>query len=257
MIHPTAIISENATLGKDVEVGPYCIIGDNVAIGDHCILKSHVVIEGHTDIGPNNLFYPFAAIGQQTQDLKYKGGKTFLKVGSGNTFRENVTVHRSTFDSTLTSIGNDNLFLAYSHVAHECVIHNNTIFSNNASVAGHVEVFDYAIISGFTGVHQFCKIGAHSILGGCTKVVQDVPPFTVADGNPAAIRGINIIGLERRGFSADDIKDLKMAYRKLFLKKDKNLALLMEEFAKHEVTTNPHVQDLLGFISESERGITR
>jgi len=178
MIHPTAIISEKATIGENVTIGPYCVVGDNVNIGDGCELKSHVSIEGHTTTGKNNTFFPFSAIGQLTQDLKYKGGPTYLTIGDGNTFRENVTIHRSTFEDTLTSIGNDNLFLCSSHVAHECIIHNNVIFSNNATIAGHVEVFDHVIISGLAAVHQFCRVGAHSFVGGLAKIVKDIPPFT-------------------------------------------------------------------------------
>jgi len=257
MIHPTAIISEKSSLGKNVEIGPYCIIGDDVHIGDGCKLHSHVVIEGHSTIGKNNTFFPFSAIGLKTQDLKYNGGPTYLKIGDNNIFRENTTIHSSTFEDTVTSIGNDNYFLAYAHVAHECKVHNNVIFSNNATIAGHVEVFDHVIISGFGGIHQFCKIGAHSIIGGCTKIVKDIPPFTMADGNPAAIRGINTVGLERRGFAIGDIKALRMAYRKLFLKKDQNLAVLLKQFTDHEAAENPHVQELLSFISTTERGVTR
>ena len=257
MIHPSAIISEKATLGKNVKVGPYCVIGDNVKIGDNCDLKSHVVMEGHTDIGENNIFFPFSAIGLQTQDLKYQGGPTFLKIGNNNTFRENVTVHSSTFEDTITSIGNDNLFLAYAHIAHECVIHNHVIFSNNATVAGHVKVYDHVIISGFGAIHQFCRIGAHSIIGGCSKIIKDIAPYTTVDGNPANVRGINTVGLERRGFETEDIKALRMAYKKLFLKKDQNLAVLLEAFKDHEATENKYVQELLNFISESERGLTR
>lgn len=257
MIHPTAIISENATLGKNLEIGPYCVIGDHVTIGDGCVLKSHVVMEGHTDIGESNTFFPFAAIGLQTQDLKHKGGPTYLRIGKNNTFRENTTIHSSTFADTLTSIGDNNLFLAYTHVAHECKVHNHTIFSNNASIAGHVEVFDHAILSGFAAVHQFCRIGAHSIIGGCSKIAQDVPPFTITDGNPALVRGINTIGLERRGFSTDDIRALKTAYRKLFLKKDKSLNKLLEQFSENEATANTQVKNLLNFITTSDRGVIR
>ncbi len=257
MIHPTAIISDSATIGKDVSIGPYCVIGDNVTIGDHSILKSHVVIDGHTTIGKHNLFYPFAAIGQLTQDLKYKEEPTHLIIGDRNTFRENCTIHRSTSPDTPTTIGHDNLFLCYSHVAHDCVIANHCIFSNNASIAGHVIVEDYVIISGLSGVHQFCRLGAHSIVGGFTKVVQDIPPFTIADGNPASIRAVNQIGLQRRGFSADDITALRRAYKRLFFKKEKNLKESLEETKQADCAQNKFVQELITFLENSERGVTR
>ena len=257
MIHPTAIISESASIGENVTIGPYCVIGDNVSIGDHSTLKSHVVIDGHTTIGQHNLFYPFAAIGQLTQDLKYKEEPTYLIIGDRNTFRENCTIHRSTSPDTPTTIGDDNLFLCYAHVAHDCVIANHCIFSNNASIAGHVIVEDYVIISGLSGVHQFCRVGAHSIIGGFTKVVQDIPPFTIADGNPAIVRAINQIGLQRRDFSADDITALRRAYKRLFLKKEKNLKEAIEETKQADCGQNQFVQELITFLENSERGVTR
>lgn len=257
MIHPTAIISEKATIGKDVEIGPYCVIGDDVHVGDGCQFHSHVVVEGHTEIGKNNIFFPFSTIGLKTQDLKFKGGPTHLKIGENNTFREYVSIHRSTFDDTLTSIGNHNLFLAYAHVAHECIIHHHTIFSNNATVAGHVEVFDHAILSGFAAAHQFCRIGAHAMIGGCTKIIKDVPPFTLVDGNPAVIRSLNAVGLERRGFTPEDIQALRTCYKKLLLKKTGNMEKAISSFRDNAAMTNPHVQHLVSFLSKEGRGITR
>lgn len=257
MIHPTAIISDSATVGANTSIGPYCIIGDNVTIGDNCTLKAHVVIDGYTEIGDDNIFFPFAAIGQLTQDLKYDGEPTYLKIGNGNTFRENCTIHRSTSPDTPTTIGDNNLFLCYTHVAHDCIVGSKCIFSNNAALAGHVEIEDHVIVSGLAGIHQFCKIGAHSIVGGFTKVVQDVPPFTIADGNPAAIRGINQIGLQRRGFEAEEINFLRRAYKRIFLKKDTNLSEAMEGLKAADCATSPHVQQLITFIEASERGITR
>ena len=257
MIHPTAIISDSAIIGNNVSIGPYCVIGDNVSIGDNSTLKSHVVIDGHTTIGESNLFYPFAAIGQLTQDLKYKEEPTYLIIGDRNTFRENCTIHRSTSPDTPTTIGDDNLFLCYAHVAHDCVIANHCIFSNNASVAGHVIVEDHVIISGLSGVHQFCRVGAHAIIGGFTKVVQDIPPFTIADGNPATIRAINQIGLQRRGFSSEDITTLRRAYKRLFFKKEKNLKEAIEETKQADCAKNENVQQLITFLENSERGVTR
>lgn len=257
MIHPTAIISESASIGDNVTIGPYCIIGDNVTIGKNSTLKSHVVIDGHTTIGEDNLFFPFAAIGQLTQDLKYKDEPTYLIIGDRNTFRENCTIHRSTSPDTPTTIGNDNLFLCYAHVAHDCVIGSHCIFSNNGSIAGHVVVEDHVIISGLSGVHQFCRIGAHSITGGFTKVVKDIPPYTIADGNPANVRAINQIGLERRGFSSEDISCLRRAYKCLFFKKEKNLNEAIKETKEAECFKNEHVQKLVAFLENSERGVTR
>lgn len=257
MIHPSAIISDSATIGKNVSIGPYCVIGDNVSIGDNSVLKSHVVIDGHTTIGKDNLFFPFAAIGQLTQDLKYKSEPTYLIIGDRNTFRENCTIHRSTSPDTPTTIGDDNLFLCYSHVAHDCIIGNHCIFSNNGSIAGHVTVEDHVIISGLSGVHQFCRVGAHSIIGGFTKVVQDIPPFTIADGNPAAVRAINQIGLQRRGFSPDDIAFLRRAYKRLFFKKEKNLKEAIEETKQADCYENEFVKQLVNFLENSERGVTR
>ncbi len=257
MIHPTAIISESATIGENVTIGPYCIIGDNVTIGSNSTLKSHVVIDGHTTIGEHNLFFPFAAIGQLTQDLKYKEEPTYLIIGDRNTFRENCTIHRSTSPDTPTTIGDDNLFLCYAHVAHDCVIGNHCIFSNNGSIAGHVVVEDHVIISGLSGVHQFCRVGAHAIIGGFTKVIKDVPPFTIADGNPASVRAINQIGLERRGFSAEDISSLRNAYKHLFFKKKQNLKEAIEKTKQAEFYQNEHVRKLVAFLDNSERGVTR
>lgn len=256
MIHPTAIISPKAQIGNDVEIGPYCIIEDNVTLGDRCKLHSHVVIHGHSEIGQENEFFPFAAIGIKSQDLKYAGEPTALIIGDRNTFRENCTVHRGTSEGNPTCIGSDNLCLAYSHIAHDCILGNHIILSNNGSLAGHVRVDDYAIISGISAVHQFCRVGAHSITGGLAKIVKDIPPFTVVDGNPASVRGINHIGLQRRGFSESDIRALRNVYKKLFLKKGLNLNTAISELSE-ELRQNPQVKHLLEFIETSERGVSR
>jgi len=256
MIHSTAIISPKAQIGNDVEIGPYCVIEDNVTLGDRCKLHSHVVIHGHSEIGQENEFFPFAAIGIKSQDLKYAGEPTALIMGDRNTFRENSTVHRGTQEGSPTRIGSDNLCLAYSHIAHDCILENHIILSNNGTLAGHVRVDDYAIISGLSAVHQFCRVGAHSITGGLAKIVKDIPPFTVVDGNPASVRGINHIGLQRRGFSDSDIRALRNAYKKLFLKKDLNFNTAMSELSE-ELRQNPQVAHLIEFIETSERGISR
>jgi len=257
MIHPTAIIDPSAEIAEGVTIGPYSVVGANVSIGKGCVLKSHVVIEGYTKIGENNTFFPFSAIGQVTQDLKYDGEPTALEIGDHNTFRENTTIHRGTSEETPTRIGSHNLFLAYSHVAHDCIVGNHCILSNNGTLAGHVVMEDYGIVSGLSAVHQFCRIGEHSLVGGCAKIVQDIPPYMIVDGNPATVRGINLIGLQRRGFSEESRQNLKKAYKKILLNKKNNLAEAIESFEDSEAAQDPCVKHLIEFIRDSERGIIR
>ncbi len=257
VIHPSAIISPKAKLGRNVHVGPYSIIGPNVTLGDDCVLHSHVVIECNATFGVGNEFFPYAAVAGKTQDLKYIGEPTALEVGDHNVFRENCTIHRGTYAELPTRIGSHNLFLCYSHVAHDCQLGSHIILSNNASLAGHCTVDDHAIVSGLAAAHQFCRIGKHSIVGGLSKVVQDVPPFMIVDGNPSSTRGLNLIGLQRRGFSEGDIRDLKSAYKRLFLKKDLNLANGVSTLKATSAASNPHVEHLIHFIEESQRGVTR
>lgn len=257
VIHPTAIVSPKAELGRDVRIGPYCIVGPGVVLGDECVLHSHVILDGPSTFGRGNEFFPFAAIGGKTQDLKYIGEPTSLEVGDHNVFRENSTVHRGTHESLPTRIGSHNLFLCYSHVAHDCQVGNHIILSNNGTLGGHITVDDHAIVSGLAAVHQFCRIGQHSIIGGCAKVVQDVPPFMIVDGNPAATRGLNLVGLQRRGFPEDDIRALKAAYKKLFLKKDGNLATALSSLKATHAADTPQVAHLIHFIENSQRGVTR
>ena len=257
MIHPTAIVSTEAKIGPNVRIGPYSVIGPDVELGAGCHLHSHVVIDGIVTIGQDNEFHPFAAIGGKTQDLKYSDEPTRLEIGDRNVFRENTTIHRGTFDHTPTRIGNDNLFLCYAHVAHECQLGDHIILSNNATLAGHVTVEDYAIVSGLSAIHQFCRIGCHSIIGGMARVTHDVPPYMIVEGHPAATRGLNVIGLQRRGFTADDIRALKSAYKKLFLKKDINLITALSSLKADTPANNPHVKHLIALIESSERGIAR
>ncbi|MDP4624341.1 MAG: acyl-ACP--UDP-N-acetylglucosamine O-acyltransferase [Akkermansiaceae bacterium] len=257
MIHPTAIISPKAELGKNVRVGPYCTIGANVTLGDDCVLHSHVVLEGTSTFGKNNEFFPFAAIGGKTQDLKYIGEPTALEVGDHNVFRENSTVHRGTFEELPTRIGSHNLLLCYSHIAHDCQLGDHIILSNSTGIAGHVTIEDHAIISGFAAVHQFCRVGKHAIIGGLAKVIQDVPPFMIVDGHPASTRGVNLVGLQRRGFSETDIRDIKSAYKRLFLKKDQNLANSLGSLKATSAANNAHVEHLIHFIENSQRGVSR
>lgn len=254
-IHPTAIVDPSAELGEGCEIGPYCIIGPGVTLGAGCWLQHHVTLQGPSRIGSGNRFYAYTSIGQQTQDLKYAGEPTHLEVGDSNTFREFVTVNRGTAPGAYTRIGSGGNFLAYSHVAHDCTVGNRVIFSNNGTIAGHVEVGDFAVIGGLTAVHQFCRIGAHAITGGCSKIVQDVPPFTIADGNPAAVRGLNKVGLERHGFSAEAIRELKEAYRVLF-RGELNLRQAVEQL-RPAARRSSEVRQLVDFIEASRRGVLR
>lgn len=257
VIHPTAIISPKARLGADVRIGPYCVVEAGAELGDGCVLESHVILGGPCKIGRDNHFFPFAAVGGKSQDLKYQGEPTYLEIGDRNVFRENCTIHRGTHEHTPTRIGSDNLFLCYSHVAHDCQVGNHIILSNNGTLGGHVEVEDHAIVSGLAAVHQFCRIGCHSIVGGCAKVVQDVPPYMIIDGNPAATRGLNLVGLQRRGFDEEDIRALKSAYKKLFLKKEINLANPLSSLKADRPANHEPVKHLIAFIEASKRGITR
>lgn len=257
MIHPSAVISPKANISPDCEIGPFCVIEENVELGAGCQLHSHVVIHGHSKIGARNEFFPFAAIGIKTQDLKYAGEPTTLLIGDDNVFRENTTIHRGSVENSPTVIGNHNLFLAYTHVAHDCRVGDHNILSNLAQLAGHIVVGNHVIIAGISGVHQFVRIGDHAMIGGASKIVQDVPPFVIVDGNPATIRAVNQIGLQRRGFSAEDLSALKKAYRKLFLKKEINLATALENLENEECAKNEKVIELVEFIKKSERGIIR
>jgi len=257
-IHPTSVIDAGASLGNDVAVGPYCVIGDGVELGDRCVLHSHVSLAGPTIIGGKNEFYPHCAVGGRSQDLKYGGEPTYLKIGSGNSFREFVTVNRGTAQGNATSIGNNGYFLAYSHIAHDCEVGDGVIFSNNGTLAGHVTVADNAILGGLSAVHQFCRVGRHAITGGCSKIVQDVPPFMIADGNPAQVRGVNTVGLRRHGFPEEEIRALKETYKVIFrrnLTLDEALAELKALYAG-EGPDYP-ANELIAFMEGSHRGIIR
>ncbi len=255
-IHPSAVVDPAAKIGSGVEIGPYSVIGPDVEIGADCVAANHVTLAGPSVFGPDNRFFPYCSIGQRTQDLKYGGEPTHLEVGKGNVFREFVTVNRATSPGDKTVIGNHNHFLAYAHVAHDCIIGDHAIFSNNGTVAGHVEVGDYAILGGLSAVHQFCRVGAHAMTGGCAKIVQDIPPFMIVDGNPARVRGVNAVGLQRRGFSEEDIRVLKEAYKLLFRSEENltpSLAKLKEEHANTGASSP--VRQLIEFIETSERGV--
>ena len=254
-IHPTAIVHLSAQIGTGSEVGPYCVIGPDVTLGEHCWLQHHVTLCGPMRAGGRNKFYAYCSIGQQTQDLKYKGEPTYLEIGDQNTFREFVTVNRSTTSEGKTRIGNRGNFLAYSHIGHDCTVGDEVVFSNNGTLAGHVEVGDNAIMGGLTAVHQFCRIGRFAITGGCSKIVQDVPPFMIADGNPAEIRGVNSVGLERKGYSAEKIKSIKEAFRLLFRSKCNTQQGI--EAIRKELPPSEEINQIVEFIEKTERGIIR
>jgi UDP-N-acetylglucosamine acyltransferase len=255
MISPLSVVHPSARIGAGCEIGPFCVIGENVVLGNNCRLHSHVVIDGYTELGEGNEIFPFASIGLKTQDLKWKGGITRTKIGDQNTFREYVTIHSATSEGETTVVGSHNHILAYSHLAHNVVLGNHVIMSNVATLAGHVLVEDYAVIGGLAAVHQFCRIGKMSIIGGCSKVVQDVPPFMLADGNPAKTRTINKVGLERNGVPEEAQSALKHAYRILFregLTIPNALARI-----EAELPPLPEVRHLVEFIRASERGISK
>lgn len=255
MIHPSAIIHPKARVAGSCEIGPYCVIGEHVTLGEGCRLHSHVVIDGHTTLGARNEIFPFASIGLKTQDLKWKGGVTRTVIGDDNTFRESVTINSATSDGEVTSVGSRNHILAYCHLAHNVTVGNDVIMSNVATLAGHVTVEDFAVIGGLVAIHQFCRIGAYSIIGGCSKVVQDVPPYMLADGNPAETRTINKVGLERNGITEESQAALKRAYKILFREK------LTIPNALTKIETDlpdlPEVKHLVEFIRKSERGISK
>ena len=254
-IHQTAIVDSKAELGAGTIVGPYCIVGSEVVLGEGCWLQHHVTLCGPMRAGAKNKFYAYCSIGQQTQDLKYAGEPTYLEIGDENTFREFCTVNRSTKADGKTRVGNRGNFLAYSHIGHDCTVGDSVVFSNNGTLAGHVEVGDNAIMGGLTAVHQFCRIGRFAITGGCSKIVQDVPPFLIADGNPAEIRGVNLVGLERAGFPAESIKAIKEAFRLIYRSKLNTRQAI--EAVRDQIEPREEVAQLIEFIEKSERGIIR
>ncbi|MBD3667587.1 MAG: acyl-ACP--UDP-N-acetylglucosamine O-acyltransferase [Kangiella sp.] len=252
MIHPTAIIDPSANIAEDVEIGPYSIIGKEVSIDSGTVVGPHVVIGSYTTIGKNNRFFQFSSIGEENQDKKYAGEPTRTIIGDGNVFRECCTVHRGTVqDNSETRIGNNGWFMAYTHIAHDCVLGDNIIMSNNATLAGHVHVGDHVILSGFAKIHQFCKIGAHAFIGMDCAISKDIPPFVLVAEN--APYGLNSEGLKRRGFSAESISELKRAYRSIYRKSLKT----EEAIAEMSESSDPHVQQMIEFLQNANRGILR
>ena len=256
MIHSTAIVSDKANIATDVEIGPYSVIGDDVEIGSGTHIGSHVVINGPTKIGTDNRIYQFASLGDDPQDKKYAGEPTRLIIGDRNTIREFCTFSRGTTqDKGDTVMGDDNWIMAYVHVAHDCIIGSNTIMANNTTLAGHVHVGDWVICGGFSGAHQFCKIGAHAFLGMYAGINRDVPAYTTVSGQPAVVRGINSEGLKRRGFTPEQIRNIRNAYRITF-RQNKRKEEAIEEIAEL-AKTQPELDLFLESLRSSERGLTR
>lgn len=254
MIHNTAVIDPSAKIGKDVQIGPYSVIGPDVEIGDGTWIGPHVVINGPTKIGCENRIYQFSSIGEVTQDLKYNGERTYLEIGDHNIIREFCTVNRGGVqDNALTKIGNHNLLMAYVHIAHDCIVGNHVIFSNNASLAGHVQIDDHVVLGGFSGVFQFCRVGAHSFIATNSVVIKDVPPYVKVSGYYAKPFGLNTVGLQRRGFTSEMISELKRAY-KIVYRNGLTVANALEELKK---ILAPEVQAMAQFIKSSNAGIVR
>ncbi|MDD1783752.1 acyl-ACP--UDP-N-acetylglucosamine O-acyltransferase [Enterovibrio sp. ZSDZ35] len=255
-VHPTAVVEDGVVLGANVKVGAFSFIGKGVEIGDGTEVKTHVVIKGPTKIGRDNKIFQFASIGEECQDLKYADEPTTLIIGDRNTIRESVTMHRGTVqDQGITKVGNDNLFMVNAHVAHDCVIGDRCIFANNATLAGHVKVGNQAIVGGMTAIHQFCVIGSHSMLGGGSIVVQDVPPYVMAQGNHCAPFGINVEGLKRRGFEKSAIKAIRAVYKELY-RSGKTLEEAKKTIAE-SAKDEPALDLFVEFFENSTRGIIR
>lgn len=254
-IHPTAIVSQGAELAEEVEVGPYCVIGPHVTIGDGTRIMSHVVLEGWTKVGSACTISPFACIGTQPQDLKYKGEKTFVEIGDRTIVREYVTVNSATNEGEITRVGSDCFIMAYSHVAHACEVGNSVIMANCATLAGYIVIEDHAIIGGLTAVHQFVRIGRLCIIGGCTRVTQDCLPFMMIAGNPAGVRSTNSVGLKRGNIDSRAQKLLKQAYRVLY-RQNLSTSQALEKI-QTELEMCPEIEHLVAFIKKSKRGIIK
>ncbi|MBE9609401.1 acyl-ACP--UDP-N-acetylglucosamine O-acyltransferase [Chitinilyticum piscinae] len=255
-IHPSAIISPGAELAGDVRVGPYAIIGEHVTIGAGSVIGAHAIVDGHTDLGTGNVIHAHASIGCAPQDKKYRNEPTRLVIGNNNTIFQSVTIAVGTVqDEGITSLGDDNWLMAYAHIGHDCRIGNSTIFANSATLGGHVVVQDHAILGGLSAVHQFCVIGAHAMAGGGSIIVQDLPPFTICEGNRAVARGINSEGLKRRGFTAEQILAVKRAY-KLLYRSGSSYEVAVAQI-RESAAEEPALQAFVEFFDRSRRGILR
>jgi UDP-N-acetylglucosamine acyltransferase len=253
-IHPTAIIETGAELGPDVEIGAHAFVGRSVVLGAGTRLHHHASVEGNTVMGAACEVFPYACIGGKTQDLKFKGGNPGLRIGERNVFREYVTVHCATNDGEFTRVGSDNVLLAACHVAHDCVLGNHIVMSNGALVAGHVVIEDRVVIGGYGGIHQFCRLGAFAMLSATAKLVHDLPPFFIADGTPAEIRAINRVGLERNGFTPQQLDRVKLIYRILY-REGLNRTQALEKLARHVDAETDEFRRMLAFAQSSERGL--
>ncbi len=254
-IHPTAIIESGAQLGADVEIGAYAFVGTGVTLGAGTKLHHHASVEGNTVLGAACEVFPYACIGGKTQDLKYKGGNPGTRIGDRNVFREYVTIHAATNDGEFTVVGNNNTLLAYTHVAHDCRLGSHIVASNSVGIAGHVIVEDRVVLGAVCGIHQFCRIGAFAMVSAYAKVVQDVPPFVIADGAPAEVRAINKVGLERNGFTTEQLDRVKQIHRILY-RDGLNRSQALEKLAAHPQAASDELQRTLTFAKLSERGLT-
>lgn len=265
-VHPSSVVHPEARIGKGVLIGPFCVIGPKVTVGDRCVLRSHVNLEGNTYLGPDNVLYPFCSVGAPPQDLKYKGEETELRLGAGNIVRESVTLQPGTVQGGgKTLIGDRNLFMAYSHVAHDCLIGSDNIFANAVQLSGHVTVENHAVLGGMSAVHQFCRIGDLAMLGGGAMLVKDAPPFSMVQGDHASFRGLNIVGLRRKGYSSTDVEGIKKVYQILIRSPrptlEESLAAVEAgpgDQSSGQGCTNPVlVAKIVSFFRASERGVVR
>ncbi|RFC51619.1 MAG: UDP-N-acetylglucosamine acyltransferase [Verrucomicrobia bacterium] len=254
-IHPTAVVEPGAQLGSGVEIGALAYVGAGVVLGAGTKLHHHASVEGFTTLGAKCEVYPYACIGGKTQDLKYQGGRPGLRAGDRNVFREFVTVNAATHDGEYTTLGSDNTVLAYAHIAHDCVLGSHIVMSNAISMAGHVTVEDHVVIGGAAGIHQFCRIGAYAMLSAMAKLVQDLPPYFIADGTPAEVRAFNKVGLERSGHTAEQLERVKQIYRILY-RDGLNRSQALEKLAAHEHAATAEFQRVITFAKTSERGLT-
>ena len=254
-VHPTAIIEPGAVIGAGTVIGAYAYIGPEVVLGPECVIRHHATVEGFTAMGARNEVFPYALVGGKTHDLKYKGGRPGLRIGDDNVFREYSTVHLGTDDGEFTVLGSNNHILAYSHVAHGCVIGNHLVMSSHSAIAGHCVVGDHVNIGWDAGLHQFCRVGDHAMVAACSKCVQDVLPFMIADGNPAEVRTINKVGLERNGFSLSEIDAIRRAHRTLYRDGLNRTQAIEKLTSDTELFENSRVRQLLDFIAGSKRGL--
>ena len=255
-VHPTAILEDGVQIGPNVTIGPYAYIGAEVVFGEGCVVHHHATVEGYVILGRNNQIYPYALIGGKTHDLKYKGGRPGLRIGDNNEFREYSTVHPATDDGNFTILGNDNHILAYSHIAHDCILGNDIVMSGHNALAGHVPVGDHAVIAWGCGVHQFCRIGAYAMLGAMSRSVKDVPPYMITEGEPAEVRAVNKVGLERRGFSPGVIQRIGRLFRILY-RDGLNRSQALEKIrSTPELFETTEGREIVCFYETTKRGVS-